>query len=267
MKRKIPSLRRAAVLLFPLSLFAVASLTAGASAAAPRLPSLSISAPASIVEGVTTNASFQVRLSGRSRKPVSVRFRTRGFFATQGADYRQTSGTLVFKPGQRTRQIVVAILDDTVAEDVEDFAVQLSRPHNARLRVAQAIGRIAPNDLPPPFSVTADLKAGQGPATGRAAITLDAARAEVRFTLEVHNSPRDPVAAHIHSRSMALQGAYPVLRPVPGRDGVASGAVQVAPKVILAIDANLPDFFVEVHVGPDPNSAPGDLVGDLHRAP
>ena len=131
MNRSIPSMRGAAVLLVPLSLFALTSLIAGASAAAPRLPALSISAPASIAEGTTTSASFQVRLSGRSRAPVSVQFRTRGFFATQGVDYRQASGTLVFKPGQHTRQVVVAILDDAVAEDVEDFAVQLSRPRNA----------------------------------------------------------------------------------------------------------------------------------------
>jgi hypothetical protein len=265
MRRGIPSMRGAAVLLIPLSLLAFTSFIAGASAAAPRLPSLSISAPASVDEG--SNASFRVKLSGRSSKPVSVRFRTRGFFATQGADFRRAGGTLVFKPGQHTRQVVVVTLDDAVAEDVEDFAVRLSRPHNTRLRVAQAVGRIAPNDLPPPFSLTADLKAGEGPATGRAAVTLDAAKAEIRFTVEVHNSVRDPIAVHIHSRTIALLGGYPVLEPVPTRDGLASGAVHVAPKVILLIDANVPDFLVEVHVGPDPNSAPGDLVGDLHRAP
>lgn len=256
-------------LLVPLSLLALIPLLDAATAAAPPLPSLSISPPASIAEGdeETTDASFTVKLSAPSRKVIRVRFRTKGFYATQGTDYRAASGTLVFKRGQRTKRVVVQIIGDTVPEDVEDFYISLSNPRNARLRVAQATGRIAANDLPAPFSVVADLKAGEGPATGHAVITLDAPKGEAKFTLEVRNSPRDPLAAHIHSRSMALGGGYPSLRPVPPRDGIVTGAIQVAPRTILLIDANLADFYVEVHVGPDPNSSPGDLSGDLRRGP
>ena len=259
-------------LLVPLSLFALipfleaATPATAATAAAPRLPSLSIAGPASIEEGNegTTNASFTVKLSATSRKVVSVRFRTEGFFATQGADYRAAAGTLVFKRGQRTKNVVVQIIGDTIPEDVEDFYVDLSKPSSARLRVARAAGKIAANDLPPPFSVVADLKAGQGPAFGRAVITLDAPKGEATFTLEVRSSLRDPISAHIHSRSMALGGGYPSLTPVPTRDGVVTGAIQVAPRTILLMDANLADFVVEVHhdrLG----TVPEDLSGDLRR--
>ena len=253
-------------LLIPLSLLALMPFLDAASAAAPRLPSLSISPPATLAEGdeSTTKASFKVKLSAPSRKVVRVRFRTSGFSATQGVDYQAAGGTLVFQQGQRTKQVVVQIIGDTVPEDVEDFYIRLSNPRNARLRVAQAPGKIAESDLPAPFSVVADLKAGEGPATGHARITLDATEREATFTLEVRNSPRDPIEAHIHSRSLALGGAYPSLRPVPTRDGIVTGAIQVALRTILLMDANLADFYVEVH---DVDNAPGSLLGDLHRGP
>ncbi len=268
LKQNAGSTHRGARLLVPLSLLALIPFLDAATAAAPRLPSLSISPPASISEGDegTTNASFTVKLSASSRKVVSVRFRTEGFFATQGTDYRAASGTLVFKRGQRTKRVVVQIIGDTVPEDVEDFYIRLSNPRNARLRVDQAAGKIAADDLPPPFSVVADLKAGQGPAIGHAVITLDAPRGEATFTLEVRNSLRDPISAHIHSRSGALGGGFPSLTPVPPRDGIVTGAIQVAPRTILLMDANLADFLVEVHhdrLG----TLPEDLSGDLRRAP
>ncbi len=254
--------------LVPLSLLALLPFLDAATAAAPRLPSLSISPPASIAEGAegTTNASFTVKLSAPSRKVVRVRFRTDGTSATQGIDYRAAAGTLVFKKGQRTKQVVVQIIGDTVPEDVEDFYINLSRPSNALLRVAQANGRIAANDLPAPFSVVADLKASAGLATGHAAITLDASKGEATFTLEVKNSLLSPRRVNIHSRTTALGGGYPSLTPVPPRDGSVKGTSEVSRNTILMIDANLADFYVAVRVDPNEN-VPSDLVGDLRRAP
>ena len=261
---------KAKVLLSFATLVFVCALGAGVSRApaAARLPALSISPPASIPEGDqgTTVASFKVKLSAPTRRMVSVRYRTDGFLATEGADFRVARGTLVFKPGQRTKRVVVQIVGDTVPEDVEDFYVILSKPRNAGLRVAQATGKIAASDLPAPFSVAADLKAGEGPGTGHALITLDAVKGEATFTLEVRSSPRDPTGAHIHSRTTALGGSYPSLQPLPSRDGTVSGTIQVPPRTILMMDANLADFLVEVHVGPALNS-PGDLSGDLRRVP
>ncbi len=254
--------------LVPLCVLALIPFLDAATAAAPRLPSLSISPSVSIEEGGagTTNASFKVTLSAPSHKVVRVRFATDGFFATEGTDYRRATGTLVFKPGQRSKQILVQIIGDTVPEDVEDFYVNLSNPRNARLRIAQATARIVANDLPAPFTVAADLKASDGPGTGRAVITLDAPKGEARFTLEVRNSPRDPLSVHIHSRTFALGGGFRSLQPVPPRDGIVTGAIQVTPRTILMMDANLADFVVDVHVDPLGN-VPGDLTGDLRRVP
>jgi Calx-beta domain len=268
MKRITGSTRRGARLLVPLSLLALIPFLDAANAAAPRLPSLSISPPASIAEldQGTTSATFAVKLSAPSRSVVRVRFMTVGSFATQGTDYRAAAGRLVFKPGQRTKQIDVQIIGDTVPEDVEDFYIRLWKPTNARIRVDQAGGKIAANDLPAPFRASADLKAAEGPATGHADITLDAATGKVGFTLEVRNSARAPVFAHIHSRTMALGGAYPTLTPVPPRDGVVTGAIDVSRRTILLMNANLADFFLEVHVDTQEN-VPADLSGDLRRVP
>jgi len=254
-------------LLVPLSLLALVPFLEAATAAT-RLPSLSISGPASIAEGAdgTTNASFTVKLSAPSRKAVRVRFRTDGSSATQGTDFRAAGGTLVFKQGQRTKQVVVQIIGDTVPEDFEGFYINLSKPVNARLRVAQAEGRIAPNDLPAPFSVVADLKASVGLATGRAMITLDAPKGKATFTLQVENSLHDPRRVNIHSRTMALGGGYPSLTPVPPRDGTVTGTSPVSRQTILMMNANLADFYVAVRIDPLDN-VPSDLLGDLRRAP
>ncbi len=263
-------LRRAGLGGVGLAALAVVPVLAGQAAVRARLPSLSISSPAAVGEDEgATKAIFAVRLSAASRQVVSVRFKTSGLTAAEGADYRAAGGTLVFKPGERLRRVVVAIEGDSIPEDDESFFVTLSRPRNARLRRSQATGRIAANDLPAPFTIVADLKANdvKGTGTGQATIRLDAARGEATFRLEVRNLPRDPVAVHIHSRTGALTGGFPSLLPLPSRDGTATGTAQMSRRTILLLAANIADFYVSVHTRSVNLDEEDDLSGDLHRAP
>jgi hypothetical protein len=113
-------------------------------------PSLTIG-DASVLEGNrgTKVLTFTVKLSAASEKWVYVNFATANGTATTGNnDYRATSGTLSFAPGQTTATISVVILGDTAKESNETFFVNLSGATNATIADAQALGTILDDDTP-----------------------------------------------------------------------------------------------------------------------
>jgi hypothetical protein len=114
----------------------------------PPPPEVSI-ADAMIAEGQSgaSSLSFSVTLSAASRKPVSVRFATADGTATAQADYVGVSGTIAFRPGEKSKTISVAVLSDPIAEPDETFSVKLSSPVNATLGNASATGTIANDDV------------------------------------------------------------------------------------------------------------------------
>jgi hypothetical protein len=115
-------------------------------------PSITIG-DASIVEGNrgTKVLTFTVKLSAVSEKWVYVNFATaNGTATTANNDYRATSGTLSFAPGQTTATISVVIVGDTTRESNETFFVNLSGASNATIADAQAIGTILDDDTPTP---------------------------------------------------------------------------------------------------------------------
>ncbi|MCK0505414.1 Calx-beta domain-containing protein, partial [Aromatoleum anaerobium] len=125
---------------------------AGASAE----PVISI-APAEVQEsngGFGPTMEFVVTLSAPSTEPVRVNYTTVDGSATTDSDYRATSGTLTFAPGQTSAAIAVATLGDIIKEPDETFTLRLSAPQNAALAggVAQldATGTILDNDSPAP---------------------------------------------------------------------------------------------------------------------
>jgi hypothetical protein len=152
----------------------------------PELPTISISdaepvhepsdqyfAPASngdngyLVDG--TFAEFTVTLSAASTETVTVDFTTANGTAIAGGDpgvgendYGQTSGTVIFAPGETSHTITVQILPDYIAEPIENFYVNLSNPTNATIVDDQGIGTIL-GDEPPTLTIddqTVDEAAG-----------------------------------------------------------------------------------------------------------
>ena len=83
-------------------------------------------------------ATLTVTLVGSPSTQVSVAYATANGTATAGADYTQTSGTLVFQPGQTSKTIDVPIVNDTLTEGDETFLVTLSSPAGAALARPQA---------------------------------------------------------------------------------------------------------------------------------
>ena len=85
---------------------------------------LSIMDAEAVTEGGT--ATFTVTLSEESSEVVTVAYATRNGTATAGSDYEAVSDTLTFQPGDTEETVGVSVLDDTVAEDLETFMVELS---------------------------------------------------------------------------------------------------------------------------------------------
>lgn len=128
-------------------------------------PPLTIS-NGSIVEGNdgTRNMVFQVELSDlvpdflqTVEQTVQVSFNTADLTARAGVDYTASSGLLTFPPGTTSRQILVPILGDTVAEGNETFQVRLTNPIGASFAGQPAVGTIIDDDTDSAMTVFASV--------------------------------------------------------------------------------------------------------------
>jgi hypothetical protein len=117
-------------------------------------PSLSIN-DVTVTEGDVGVKSkiFTVTLSTASGQSVTVAFATADGTASAPGDYRVTTGTLTFNPGETTQIIEVLINGDTTFEQDETFFVNLTAPTNATISDSQGVGTIT-NDDPAPVTPT-----------------------------------------------------------------------------------------------------------------
>ena len=76
------------------------------------------------------NAVFTVTRSGDVGGAFSVDYATSDHQAIAPDDYTATSGILNFADGETSKQFSVPIIDDSIGEDLEFFAVTLSNPSN-----------------------------------------------------------------------------------------------------------------------------------------
>ena len=91
--------------------------------------------------------SFVVSLSAAAQQTTIVRYQTVDGTATvAGSDYGAASGTISFRPGQRTATIAVGIRGDRIAESDETFQVVLSSATGATLGRATGTGTIRDDD-------------------------------------------------------------------------------------------------------------------------
>jgi hypothetical protein len=95
-----------------------------------------------IVNEAAGTATFTVTLNGPSGLLVSVDYELAGGTAGAGSDFSGGFGTVNFAPGEVTRTITVAILDDFLFEGAETFNVTLSNPVNAIINDAEGLGTI-----------------------------------------------------------------------------------------------------------------------------
>lgn len=173
--------------------FAAAALflVLAAASAAADAPSLAIS-DAMVTEGDsgTKDALFTVSLSAASAGPVTVDYATADGSATAPGDYAATSGTLTFAPGELSKQVVVAVVGETLDEPHETYSLNLSNPASATLGDARGAGTILDDD--PQVSLSVDDVSG--PEGQSAVFTLSLSR-ESGKVVTVAYATRDGSAA------------------------------------------------------------------------
>ena len=103
-------------------------------------------ADARVHEGTDETIDFTVSLSRTSSGSVTVDYETADGTATAGSDYTARSGTLTFAPGDTSKTVAVAVLDDAVDEGEETLTFRLANATGARIADGTATGTIANSD-------------------------------------------------------------------------------------------------------------------------
>ena len=101
----------------------------------------------------TQMANTVVTLASAPVQTTTIAFETADLTATPGSDYTDTSGNVVFQPGDLTKTISVPIIGDTGAESPEAFYVNLLSTDNGSLNPTKkqtAIGIFDPDTTPFP---------------------------------------------------------------------------------------------------------------------
>jgi hypothetical protein len=91
-------------------------------------------------------AAFTVSLDAPSSSLVSVDFATADGSAINGSDYVTAAGRITFAPGETTRTILVATVNDNVPEPTETFTLILSNPVGATIAAGQGVATIMDDD-------------------------------------------------------------------------------------------------------------------------
>ncbi|WP_020467969.1 Calx-beta domain-containing protein [Zavarzinella formosa] len=81
--------------------------------------------------GEDVSPSLEVFLSAPSGRTVTVAYAAKGGTAKAGLDYTLAAGTLTFLPGETSKTIPLAVINDTLDEPDETVFVTLSKPVNA----------------------------------------------------------------------------------------------------------------------------------------
>jgi uncharacterized delta-60 repeat protein len=117
---------------------------------------ISIQKNISILEGNsgTKSVTFKIVLNQISKKTITVNFATVDGTAEAGQDYVAASGALTFKPGKISKNVIVNIVGDNVAEPNEKFFLQLNNPKNAILGTLSTATCTIKNDDPSLSSAT-----------------------------------------------------------------------------------------------------------------
>ncbi|MGH2724794.1 MAG: Calx-beta domain-containing protein [Actinomycetota bacterium] len=222
-------------------------------------PSLSIS-DAQVVEGpaqTSTKATFTVSLSAASAETVTVDFATQPVTATEGVDYRGTSGTKTFSAGTTTQTIDVQVRGDNIVEPDEQFNVVLSNAVGATIADGTGVGTIINDD-----------GGGEGPALsisdaqvfeGNSGTTI------MTFTVTLSPSSTGPVSVRFTTvDGTAVAGSdYAQTR---GKLSFSAGETEKTVSVSVSGDTTPePDetFFVELSGASGATIADGQGVGTI----
>ena len=135
-------------------------------------PSVAVADPTTAPEGDASQ--FAVTLSGPSGKSITVSYATSNATAKAPGDYTQQTGTLTFDPGQTTKTVNVATVEDALDERDERFRLTISDPAPAdpvTIADSNALATIADDDPPPTISIN-DISRSEGANPMRFTVSL-----------------------------------------------------------------------------------------------
>jgi hypothetical protein len=145
----------------------------------------------------TANARFTVSLSAASARAITVDYQTADATATSGVDYVAQAGIVAFAAGTTTRTITVLVNGDTLDEDNETFAINLSNAANASIADAQGVGTITDNDAAPSLAI-GDVTIGEGNSgTANAVFTVSLSAASGKTVTVGYNTAAGTASAGI----------------------------------------------------------------------
>ena len=88
---------------------------------------------------------MSVQLSSPSTTIVKVSYATANGTAVSGSDFNARNGTITFQPGQTNKTATITLINDNVAENTENFSVNLSNATGGAL-ISKAVGTVSLND-------------------------------------------------------------------------------------------------------------------------
>ncbi len=138
-------------------------------AAGGAVPKLSVADVEVVETNSATAATFDVTLSKKPKRKVSVAYATSDGTATSPADYAGETGTLRFQKRQKRRTAEVGISGDTLDELDETFELTLSNPKRAKLGDGVGTATIIDDDV----TVVDGIAAARAAADGPVSISLD----------------------------------------------------------------------------------------------
>lgn len=126
----------------------VSYIPAGSPSTPPTLPNASISGPApGSVQLEGGSIAFTVSLSQAASQDVTLSFSTVDGIARAGTDYLAAAGSVTFLAGETSKQVLVQLANDSIAERPESFSVQITSATNARIGNAFATATITDDDV------------------------------------------------------------------------------------------------------------------------
>lgn len=114
-------------------------------------PSISID-DVTLKELLRTTFVFTVRLNKSSDEPVTVDYSAEPDYET-GPALKILSGSLLFEPGEKEKNISVEVAGNKIYEENRTFSLNLSNAQGAIIGDAQGKGKIINDDLPPMVSL------------------------------------------------------------------------------------------------------------------
>ena len=190
-------------------------------------------ADARVEEGAGAVLAFAVTLSRAASGTVTVDYATADGSARAGVDYTGARGTLTFRPGESSKTIEVAALDDAHDEGEETFTLRLSNVSGARVTDGEATGTIENSD-PLPRALLARF--------GRTAAVHVVEQVEERLEASREPGFRGRVAGRELRRGMERDIAHDLIRWLGGAAGVGRGGAGVGASVPMAGAAGVAGF-------------------------